>query len=77
MTFDFTKKKMKRGILGRQDIKFNEELKDIINKRVRIGKDTIQTKKSQVRITKAIRRHPQFEFIKKDIIRSKLEEDDD
>ena len=75
MTFDFKKKRRNEGVLRRQDAKFNQEIKDIINQRIKLGRDTIQTKKSETRITKAIRRHPQFKFIKSDIIRNRLEDD--
>jgi len=52
----------------RVDLSFSKEIDEIKNERIIKRVDNIKNKKSDRRITKAIRRHPLWLKIKKDLI---------
>ncbi len=58
----------------RADLGFIEELDDIINKRIKNGKEDFKHPITRTRVTMALRRHPSFPFIKEDIINNDLGE---
>ena len=60
--------------LIRADLGFVSEIDDIINKRIKNGKEDFKHPVTRTRITMALRRHPSFPFIKEDIINNDLGE---
>lgn len=60
--------------LIRAEIGFVAEVDDIINKRIQNGKEDFKHPVTRTRVTRALRRHPSFPYLKQDIINNDLEE---
>jgi len=60
--------------LIRADLGFVSEIDDMINKRIKIGKEDFKHPITRTRITMALKNHPSFPFIKQDIINNDLGE---
>jgi len=60
--------------LIRADLGFIDEVDDIINSRIKNGKEDFKHPITRTRVTMAFRNHPSFRFIKEDIINNDLGE---